>query len=132
MKYSANFTRDFRWLLSVRQLFNFSGKDENALVVYNLKGVDGKMAFFRFDSNGMMVPTRHPNILFTLLKTKASVNLHIKMFAEDRAKGILPAIEFLAWCEAIKAPHWFIAAVESQKMKYYPPEIREVLDKLGI
>lgn len=54
-----------------------------------------------------------------LLKTKGSVNLHIKMYAEDRAKGYLPKVEFDKICSEYDLPSWFIGAVERQKFKYY-------------
>ena len=64
-------------------------------------------------------PTYEPNKLKTLLKTKGSVNLHIKMYAEDRAKGYLPKIEFDKICTEYDLPSWFIDAVENQKKKYF-------------
>lgn len=89
------------------------------IIIYNKEGVNGKEAFYQWDSNGKIVPTKHPNILFTLLKTKGSVNLHIKMYAEDRARGLFPYIEFRAFCIKYKCPSWFREAVENQKCKYY-------------
>lgn len=118
VKYSKNFERDFKWYLQVRSLFNFDGKRSEE-IIYNKKGVDGKRAYFEYDSHGKIVATKHPNILATLLKTKGSVNLHIKMYAEDRAKGILPKMLFNEIVDEIKAPNWFIEAVENQKTKFY-------------
>ncbi len=135
VKYSEGFNRDFNWYLSVRRSFNFNGspcKD----ILYDKNGVDGKEAFFMYDSRGDLLPTRHPNILRSLLKTKGSVNLHIKSWAEDRAKGILPKYEFtgdgktLEWENGkpvyypnykirFNLPEWVIEAVENQKYKYY-------------
>lgn len=63
------------------------------IVLFDKNGVSGKEAFYQWDSNGKILPTKHAN-LFSLLKTKGSANLHIKMYAEDRAKGLLPLIEF--------------------------------------
>lgn len=117
VNYSKNFNRDFNWYLSVRHIFNFDGKsyiESN----YNRNGLDGKKAFYIYDSQGKIVSTKHPNLLQILLKVKGSVNLHIKMYAEDRAKGILPKILFDEICQQIKAPDWFISAVENQKKKY--------------
>lgn len=114
MKYSLNFERDFDWFISVRHIFNFDGslnylnrKGED-IIVKDGRGVDGKKAFYSFDSSGKILPTRHPNILHSLLRTKGSINLHIKMYAEDRASGILPLFEFKELCEVLKAPDWFI------------------------
>jgi hypothetical protein len=90
-----------------------------SIVVFDENGVDAKEAFYRWDSQGRITPTKEPDLLYSLLKTKGSVNLHIKMYAEDRAKGILPKIIFDEICEEYFVPLWFIEAVENQKSKYY-------------
>jgi hypothetical protein len=125
MNYSAEFDRDFNWYFKMRAKFNFDGskdycnKKGQDIIVYDKKGVSGKEAFYKWDSQGKISPTRHPNILAMLLKTKGSVNLHIKMYAEDRAHGLYPFIEFRAFCIKYKCPKWFKEAVENQKFKYY-------------
>lgn len=124
-KYSPEFERDFKWYLKMRAMFNFDGSNSyhnkrgHDIIVYDKNGVSGKEAFYKFDSNGKILPTKHPNLLHTLLKTKGSVNLHIKMYAEDRAKGLFPLIEFRAFCIKYRCPTWFKEAVERQKFKYY-------------
>tara|TARA_R110001632_G_C11054583_1_gene385067 strand:+ start:142 stop:531 length:390 start_codon:yes stop_codon:yes gene_type:complete len=125
MKYSKNFERDYNWYLSVSDIFSFDGTKD----YYNKKGIEliqfdenGKTAkecFYLYDTNGVVKPTCEPDKLKTLLKTKGSVNLHIKMYAEDRAKGYLPKIEFDKICAEYDFPSWFIDAVENQKKKYY-------------
>lgn len=124
LKYNTNFERDFKWYLSVRHIFNFDGshsyynkKGEN-IIMYNKNGVSGKEAFYYWDSNGQIKSTKHPNLLLTLLKIKGSVNLHIKMYAEDRAECNWGSLEFRALCIKIKSPSWFREAVEKQKWKY--------------
>ncbi len=100
MKYSERFNKDFKWYLSIRHIFNFDGqhtyinKKGHTLVNYDPKGISGKEAFYLYDSHGIIKPTKHPNLLTTLLKTKGSVNLHIKMYAEDLAKCYLSKLEF--------------------------------------
>ena len=124
-KYNTNFERDFNWYLYMRHIFNFDGsnnyfnKKGQNIIIYDKNGVDGKESFFQWDSNGIIKPTRHPNILHTLLKVKGSCNLHIKMYAEDRASCIMNKFELSELCIEFKAPEWFINAVESQKMKYW-------------
>lgn len=128
MKYSSSFERDFKWYLSMRHRFNFDGagsyinKKGAALIVKDNAGKDAKHCFYAYDSMGEIIPTRHPKLLKTLLRTKGSVNLHIKMFAEDRATGILPGIEFQEYCKTIKAPTWFERAVETKKALHFTPE----------
>lgn len=121
-EYSENFERDFKFFLQSRNLFDFDGNnnyctvkinryqpqgfpliwDYNKLSKEDAKGFDecgryfpytGKEAFYIWDSIGKVVPTIHPNTLKTLLKTKGSVNFHIKMWAESRAEGTLPLFE---------------------------------------
>lgn len=114
MKYSANFLRDFNWYLKVRHVFTFDGQPERD-IIYDRGGIDGRRAFYFFDSVGRLKPTRHPNLLKALLKTKGSVNLHIKMYKEDRLKGLLSPVEFRGMCIKWKAPKWFYNAVEFKK-----------------
>ena len=47
------------------------------------------------------------------------------MYAEDRAKGTLPKIEFDKICNEFNVPSWFIKAVEKQKYKYYTSYIKD-------
>ena len=125
MKYSSNFERDYKWFLSIAHEFKFDGNKEylnkkgEYLIQYSSEGKDAKQCFYNYDAKGIINKTNQPEILKTLLRTKASVNLHIKMYAEDRAKGTLPKIEFDKICEEFNFPDWVINAVEQQKFKYY-------------
>jgi hypothetical protein len=97
-------------------IFNLVSEQQ---IVYDKDGVDGVEAFHSIDSIGKSIPTRHPNILKTLLKTKGSVNLHIKMYAQSMGEGTINKIEFRAWCiYCWQSPDWFRTAVETQKWKY--------------
>lgn len=122
-KYNQNFERDFNWYLSIRHIFNFDGQKDyynkygEDIIIYDKKGIDGKKAFFEYDSNGRISPTKHPNLLHTLLKVKGSTNLHIKMYAEDRANGLLPLNELDIICKDLKSPSWFKEAIENLKIK---------------
>ena len=110
MKYSKNFQRDYDWYLSVKDSFCFDGTDKYynkkgvPLIQYDKNGKSAKECFYSYDSQGVIKPTNEPELLKTLLKTKGSVNLHIKMYAEDRAKGILPRIEFDKICKEFYVP----------------------------
>lgn len=116
-KYSDNFNNDFNWYIKVRKIMDFDGQPYNTDVKYDPNGVDAKRAFFLLDSQGKLMPTKHPLLLRQLIKTKGGVNLHIKMYAEDRAKGYLPSIEFDEICKEYSVPLWFIKAVENQALK---------------
>ena len=125
IKYKKKFNEDFNFYLRNRSIFNFDGANKYTnkkgieVIQYDINGIDAKKAFYLYDSNGQINKTKHPNILKSLLKTKGSVNLHIKMYAEDRAKGYLPKIEFNKIVNELNLPNWFVDAVEKQKSKYY-------------
>lgn len=125
VKYSKSFERDYKWYLSISDLYNFDGasgyfnKKGLPIIVHDAGGVDAKTAFYYFDTQGKILPTKEPEKFRLVLRTKGSVNLHIKMYAQDRANGRLPKILFDEICEQIKAPDWFSEAVERQKSKYY-------------
>jgi hypothetical protein len=110
---------DAQWYLSVRHYFCFDGKPDDE-IPYDRSGLDGIAAFVQVDTYGRkaMKPTRHPNIYKALVHTKGAVNLHIKMYAEDRAKGYLPDDEFGQLCMNINPPKWFIKAIENQAKKF--------------
>lgn len=113
--------KDTKWYLSVRHIFTFDGKKEhkdsvgNNIVYYEKDSSNGARAFEYWDTEGRSAATIHPNILFSLLKTKGSVNLHIKMLAEDLSKERINKLELRAFCIKIKAPCWFRKAVENQR-----------------
>lgn len=109
----------------MRHIFDFDGTNEyynkkgEKIIQEDKDGINGKEAFFQWDSNGKIKPTKHPNLLKSLLKTKGSANMHIKLYAEDRAAGNMGLIEFRALCIRFKAPAWFREAVERQKVKFW-------------
>ena len=125
MKYSKKFEKDYKWYTSIAHLFCFDGascyinKKGVDLIRYSTKGKTAKECFYLYDSNGVIKDTCEPKELETLYRTKGSVNLHIKMYAEDRAKGVLPRMVFDQMCIEFNAPSWFVDAVENQKVKYY-------------
>ena len=107
----------FKEYLRLSKFFSFAGCAID--VISNATGVDAIEAFFEIESNGKLFPTKHPNILRRLLICKASVNLHIQMYAEDRAKGYLPKKVFQEMVAEMNLPDWFMDAVEMQKYKFY-------------
>lgn len=128
MIYSDNFNRDWDWYSYNHKEFNFSGSQfdyprKHKMVVYDKNGVDAKEAFYNWETYGEITPTKHPRILKAILKAKASINLNIKMWAEDRGNGLLPGIEFKQMAREIPLLDWMIEAVENQKLKYYKPSI---------
>ena len=107
----------FSEYLRLSKFFSFAGCD--IVVHIDRNGIDAVEAFFEMESNGKLLPTKHPNIFKRLLNCKASVNLHIRMYAEDRAKGYLPKKVFQGMITEMNLPSWFINAVEIQKCNFY-------------
>jgi len=125
MKYSKKFERDFEWYSKNSNIFNFDGSFEyynkvgESLIHFEENGVPAKKAFYLYDSQGKIVKTKEPELLRELYKCKGSINLNIKMWAEDRAKGILPKILFDEMVKELELLDWMVEAVEKQKVKYY-------------
>lgn len=114
--YSKNFERDFEFYQNNLDLFDFSGSPAPG-VVYDPEGPSAKRCFHIFDSEGKLKPCSEPELLSRLLLAKASVNWHIKAWAEGRADGTFPGIEFYPFLESIGAPDWVTKAVNRQWMR---------------
>ena len=121
MKYSKNFERDYNWYLKYKDIFDFSGSpDSKELVIKDENGLTAKECFYYRDSTGVIKPTKEPILLAQIYKCKESINFHIKMWAETRAEGTLPKIEFEnELSKEYELLDWMIEAVENQKYKYY-------------
>lgn len=125
MKFSKKFERDYEWYVSISDIFDFDGVEDYTskagipMIQYSKQGMSAKECFYLFDSQGIVKKTKEPKRLKKLYKTKGSVNLHIKMYAEDRASGLLPETEFRKIVKEINPPKWFVDAVENQKGKFY-------------
>jgi hypothetical protein len=140
MKFSKNFDRDWDWYLKYKDTFTFSGSPPKKIE----KGdkYTAKEAFYLYDSQGKLVPTKEPELLLQIFKCKESINFNIRMWAEGRADGTLPAVEFSKEAhdkqkqyfidnglnfgedyftveEEFELLPWMVEAVEKQKHKYY-------------
>lgn len=97
MKYSEAFERDYEFYYKWRYKFNFCGTHPNEMrykPIFYQKGRSAKEVFYSIDSKGKNIPCNEPELLKELLLCKASVNFNIKLWAESRADGTLPLIEF--------------------------------------
>lgn len=118
MKYSKKFNESFDFYFRMRKKFNFSGGDV-LKVIFDEKGDDAKLAFFKWESTGKIVPTKHPLLFHALLKSKASCNFHVKeLYSRDLANGHLSRIELEEVYQEINPPEWFRDAVENYKEKW--------------
>lgn len=119
-----NLRNEYIWMLSVRNNFTFTGgklrfQEKGNSILHSSVGVSGFAAYHRNESEGKTPPTKHPNILRTLFTVKASLNFQIKEWAQDRASGLLPQVEFKKIIEELRLPEWVVKAVENQKVNYY-------------
>ena len=132
MIYSKKFEEDYVWFLKVGDKFNFDGnlnylnKKGISIIQYSDTGLSAKECFFLYDSQGKIEKTCDVEGLKFLLRTKGSINLHIKMYAESRIDGSLPKMLFDEVVKELEAPEWFVSAVENQWRKIYSKN-KEVL-----
>lgn len=107
----------FKWLISVRNIFDFDGRLPKHDIVYDPNGINGYDCFYQLDTHGKLYPTKHPEMVRRLVRTKGSVNLHIKLYKEGRQDGTLPAIDFAKIVKEYNLPKWFIKAVEGNRKR---------------
>lgn len=119
MKYSKNFERDWNWYVEYKDVFTFSGSLNRHLLIDFDEGKGAKECFFILDSQGKLNPTNEPELLSAVIKCKESINFQIKEYAQDRARGYLPRIEFEEITKEFELLPWMVKAVEQQKNKYY-------------
>ena len=115
MKYSKNFERDYEWYLKYKNIFTFDGNmNTSDKVIFSENGKSAKECFYIQDSQGKIVSTNEPELLFQLYKCKGSINFHIKMWVEGIAEGVSNINEFIVEFELLE---WMIKAIENQLKK---------------
>lgn len=113
-RYSSGFERDYTFYFANLDRFDFSGSPPPT-VEHDPQGPDAKRCFHVYDSTGKLRACREPELLQRLLLTKASVNFHIKQWAQGRSDGTFPGIEFAEYLDSINAPEWVHVAVRRQQ-----------------
>ena len=117
-KYSDNFERDNKFYLENIKHFNFCGTlTPKFEAIEDVNGKTAKEVFYLIDSTGKNYPTCEPKLLNELLICKASVNFHIKQWAEGRADGTLPFSEFAGNSETLE---WKIEIVKHKYFGWLP------------
>lgn len=116
MNYSKSFERDYSFYLRTMDVFTFSGKPLVA-INYEKNGVTAKMCVKQYDSFGLLFPCEEPELAAKILNCKASVNLHIKMYAESLARGEIQLIEIIDLFEEYNSPEWVIKSIKKQAAK---------------
>jgi hypothetical protein len=140
-KFSPNFERDYEFYFSNKERFTFSGDDTKSRVqypkdvgkfeiTYSPNGSTAKQCFYDLDSRGRCGFCSEPELLVQLLNCKASVNFHIKMWAEGRAEYTTSLSELEEMMQEYNAPYWVIKAVENQKIKLLKKKVATGIDTL--
>ena len=114
VKYSKSFERDYKFYSRNLDVFSFSGKPAPEIVVSPDDGLDAKECFYLYDSTGQLKPCVRPELLQRLLVCKASVNLHVKLWAMGIQQGVLDLPELGRYLHSIGAPAWVLRAVAGQ------------------
>lgn len=120
-KYSNRFEEDYNFYLSNKDKYNFCGSDieSDFKIQEDNNGKTAKECFHLFDSNGIRdFRCKEKQELLDVLITKASINLHIKMYAESWANYELSKFEILEISNDINAPKWFYEGIEKQMLKF--------------
>ncbi len=142
MKFKPNYERDYKFYFDNKSHFSFAGTDlkttfnvqyptdsgdANGLddegniipwrIPFSEEGKSAKAAFYKLDSEGKGSPCCEPHLLVELLTCKASVNLHIKMWAEGWAECTMDENEIQDIIKYYNCPDWAFKAIENQKEK---------------
>ena len=112
-KYSKGFERDFKFYQHNMDRLTFSGQYK-PVASYAENGPDAKRAFFIYDSQGVLKPTKEPELLSKLISCKKSVNFHIKQWAAGYSEGTLLLLDLCDIQRDFKAPQWVIKAIKHQ------------------
>jgi hypothetical protein len=118
-KYKKAFLRDWKFYISNADYFNFSGSLP-PVVVHDPAGPCAQQAFHAYDSRGVLLATSEPDLLRRVLTCKASVNLHIKMWAEGVREGTMFPSDISQIVADTGAPTWVSEAVLRQANKRFP------------
>lgn len=110
-----------QWLLTVSDDFTFTGSTSTYEYLQSKEGLTPLQAFYIIETNGYgsKFTTTDTEQLKRLLRTKAAINMQIKLWAEGRADGTLPLPELEEVLKEYNAPTWVFDAIENQKFKYY-------------
>lgn len=81
---------------------------------FSKTGKSAKEAFLHFDSQGKILPTRHPRLVAQLINCKKSINIHLKMWAEGYSDCLISTEEYLAGFVQ-PVPKWITESLRKQR-----------------
>ena len=111
MKPTKKFVKKFNEYLSLYEKgYSFCGQNLEEKYYANFDNANGFSAIesaFSYESFGVLLPCCEFNKLIQFLRAKASINLHIEMYANDFGKTL-----FYNELVEMDLPRWVIRAVE--------------------
>ena len=131
MKHKERFIRDVKFYLHNRHIFTFTGSSYLQFQ-HDSNGVDGLVAYRKWDSEGKIVSTRHPILAETLVRVKASVNLQIKEWKSGIRDAnkldflIVNPHEMRLYLDGINAPEWVWKSIKPFYERYFTNTIEGV------
>lgn len=123
MKYSKNFERDYDFYLNNKDIFNFCGAPTKYQAMPDEEGYTAKECLLSIDSRGKNISCCEPELLNQLLLCKASINFHIKMWADGVGRGVLLKQDLMEIQQDYNCPDWVINAIENQCKKLYSQQL---------
>lgn len=112
IKPTRKFIKKFAEYLSLYENgYTFCGQNltEKHLQFSNENGVSAAESAFSYESFGKLLPCREFEKLIQFLTAKASINLHIEMYANDFGKTL-----FYNELVEMNLPKWVIKAIENK------------------
>lgn len=121
MKYSKRFEEDFDLYWRLQHTFTFAPHDplKAKKPIDITADMPVKKAFYNFDTHGKYYNIANNSELLRVITTKASINFHIKLWAESRALGEFGSLELLESLESYNFPQWVFDAIEEQKKRLW-------------
>lgn len=92
---------------------------DHEIPTYDPNGEEGKYSFVCLE-NGLFIPTKELELVRRAMEGKMSVNLQIKLWAEDVGILLMPN-ELFGYCRGY--PDWVFKAVMEQSQKRVMKEI---------
>jgi len=115
---------DYQFYKRHMNKFNFCGSaDDETKFKEDANGINAKQAFKWLDSNGIIMPCREVSLLRSVMRCKASINFHIKMWVEGFYDMCQPIEDYLHSFD--NPPDWVRISFENQKRKYWYNRLKE-------
>ncbi len=114
MKISSNAKRDFDFLYHTK--LDMIGKNSFNHPIDLINGVSALESWYVYESVGKVLATCEPEKLDKVLRSKASVNLQIRMWSEAMCDPLVLSVEELrTYCKEF--PGWVFKATVNQARK---------------